>query len=102
MGFLPIFYVGFFCFIELAVYTALAIVAGLDSLGKRLAAAVLAFGAAGAVAYILISLLLPRTEPLGPDRTVFVLTYFVPGLLGAWFTFARFRKGSRTSNCDHP
>jgi hypothetical protein len=105
VGFLPIFYVGFFCFIALAVYTALAIVAGLDSLGKRLAAAVLAFGASSGIGAILIAVSLSLFEKPGasstyfalPSKTGFVLVYVLPGLLGAGFTFAWMSKRKKSS-----
>ena len=110
MGFLPIFYVALFAFIALAVYTAVGIVGGRESLAKNLAAAVLAFGACSAIGAILIAVSLSLIEKQGasstyfalPGKTGFVLVYVVPGLVGACFTFAWMSGRKKSSKAEHP
>ena len=73
----------------------LAIVGGLDSLGKRVFVATVAFGASSYIGFILILLVgysfHVGSGTWGPlQKVVLGLAYVVPGLVGAWLSLKGF------------
>ena len=91
MGFLPIFYAGLFFFMALCGYVCLSVVAGLDSLGKRVFVAILAFGACSYVGFVAVILAISAS----PLKVIlegrfapfsYTLAYVIPGLIGAWLS----------------
>jgi hypothetical protein len=93
-------YAACFLFLAAAAYVSISIVAGRNQLGKRLFLAILAFGGcalagyfvAGLVQYWIAKYLHTHTEAIGePNRAVIATAYFVPGLIGAWISWKKFK-----------
>lgn len=82
-------------FIGLCGYVCISIVGGVDSLGKRVFVATVAFGASSYVGFILILLvgytLHVSSAMQGPlQKAVWGLAYVVPGSVGAWLSLRGF------------
>jgi hypothetical protein len=91
VGFLPLIYAVASVFIGFCGYVCISIVGGLDSLGKRVFVATVAFGASSYVGFILILLVgymfHVSSAMQGPfQKVVLGLAYVVPGLAGAWLS----------------
>jgi len=95
VGFLPLVYAVAWVFIGFSGYVCISIVGGLDSLGKRVFVATVAFGASSYVGFILIlllgNILHVSSATQGPlKKVVWGLAYVVPGLVGAWLSLKVF------------
>jgi hypothetical protein len=94
--FLLAYYAATYLVVAGGVYVCFSVVAGHDSLGNRLFLAVLAFGACSLAGYIvadvLTVLLHARTYPISePNRPLLIGAYVVPGMLGSWVSWKRFK-----------
>ncbi|HUN83387.1 MAG TPA: hypothetical protein VMU48_03370 [Terracidiphilus sp.] len=102
MEFLLIYYALTYLFLAGCGYVCFSVVAGLDALGKRIFAAVLAFGACSLAGYVAINVAmalfhLKLDQDGRTERTIIVLAYVVSGLIGSWFSLRIFKpaKSSR-------
>ena len=94
--FLLAYYAATYLVVAGGVYVCFSVIAGHDRLGKRLFFAVLAFGACSLAGYILANvltvLLHARTDLIDqPDRFLLIGAYVVPGMLGSWVSWKRFK-----------
>ena len=95
MGFLPLFYAGAWVLLGFCGYVCISIVGGLDSLGKRVFLATVAFGASSYVGFILFLLVCNMFHvgsamrwPL--QKSILGIAYVVPGSMGAWLSLRCF------------
>jgi hypothetical protein len=100
MGFLPLFYACGFFFLAWCCYVCISVVGGLDSLGRRVFIAVMAFGVSSYIGFIVILpfLNLLLVKPIQDKQLLHLLdalAYFLPGVLGSWLSLRAFKSCTR-------
>jgi hypothetical protein len=93
--FLLAYYAMIYLFLATAAYVCISVVAGQNELGKRLFVAILVFGGCALVGYVIsgvVSYLQTGSKPIqGPNRLVIAIAYILPGTIGAWVSWRRFK-----------